>query len=493
MSAPSTYLDPVQQGLIEASRSRALTPQRKRDRTSIARWVSALAYLAVAGGFAAALPTHRGSSLGALALLIVVYAVATRIQFEVGSGVVIPTELAFMPMLFVLPARDVPLAIVAGMVLSQLPEIVRKTATLDSFAVMIGSGWFALGPAALVAALGEPAATAQRWPLLFLLVGVQTISDFGSTAIREWFALGVRPAELIGAMGLVMSVDGVLAPIGFLGAISGTWSTLLMPALLLWLIARFAAERRGAIDSALELSRAYRGTAFLLGDVIAADDAYTGAHSRDVFSLSIAVGERLGLSAVDRRLSELVALLHDVGKIRIPDEVIRKAGPLTRAERALIETHTIEGQQLLLRVGGLLGEVGQLVRSCHEKWDGTGYPDGLAGEEIPLVARIVCCCDAFTAMTTNRRYRKARSIVEAAAELNRCRASHFDPAVVDALLDFLEPELAAGHTSAEATAEDPFGSLRVMLPVGAIDPAAAPLPGVPLGRPAVVELGSSSR
>jgi HD-GYP domain-containing protein (c-di-GMP phosphodiesterase class II) len=88
-------------------------------------------------------------------------------------------------------------------------------------------------------------------------------------------------------------------------------------------------------------------------------------------------------------------------------------------------------------VGGLLGEIGRVVRSCHERWDGLGYPDGLAGEDIPLPARIVCVCDAWSAMTTDRSYRKARAPEAAAAELRGSAGSHFDPVVVDALLDVL--------------------------------------------------------
>ncbi len=402
--------------------------------------MSAVAYVATAGVFAAVVPTDRSVSVAALALLVVGYAIATRIQFEVGSGVVIPTELAFAPMLFILPARDVPLAIVAGIVLSQIPEIVRRTATLSAAATAIGSSWFALGPAAVVVAFHEPAATPGRWPFLILLVAVQTGSDFVSTAVREWFALRVRPAQLLSAMAFVVGVDGVLAPVGFVGAISGTWITLLMPLLLLVLIARFARERRTAISSALELSHAYRGTAFLLGDVVEADDAATGSHSRDVVELTLAVSDRLGLDARQRQTAELTALLHDVGKLRIPNELIRKPGPLTPDERAVIETHTLEGEQLLRKVGGYLGEVGRLVRSCHERWDGSGYPDGLAGDQIPLIARIVCCCDAFNAMTTDRRYRQARTLEDARAETRRCSGAHFDPVVVDALLAVLDDQ-----------------------------------------------------
>ena len=99
-----------------------------------------------------------------------------------------------------------------------------------------------------------------------------------------------------------------------------------------------------------------------------------------------------------------------------------------------MNTHTILGQEMLERAGGLLGEVGPLVRSCHEHWDGNGYPDRLVGEEIPLVARIVCTCDAWSAMTTDRSYRRALSHEAALEELRKCAGTQFDPRVVDALL-----------------------------------------------------------
>ena len=98
-----------------------------------------------------------------------------------------------------------------------------------------------------------------------------------------------------------------------------------------------------------------------------------------------------------------------------------------------MKTHTIEGQRMLDQVGGFMRQVGLIVRSHHERWDGGGYPDGLAGTDIPLVARIVCACDAFSAMTTDRSYRAAMTHEAAVAELHRCAGTHFDPAVVEAL------------------------------------------------------------
>jgi HD-GYP domain-containing protein (c-di-GMP phosphodiesterase class II) len=230
-------------------------------------------------------------------------------------------------------------------------------------------------------------------------------------------------------------MDSALAPVGLAVAIAAveTSYAFLLALPLVGLLSLFAREHRTQIDRTLELSHAYRGTAYLLGDVIEGDDAYTGSHSRDVVGLTMQVVEKLGLDAEERRQAEFVALLHDVGKVRIPNEIINKPGPLTPEERGIMNAHTIEGEKMLEQVGGLLGEVGRLVRSCHEHYDGSGYPDGLAGAEIPFVARIVCCCDAFHAMTSDRVYRQALSQDVALAELAANSGTQFDPQVVDAL------------------------------------------------------------
>jgi putative nucleotidyltransferase with HDIG domain len=192
------------------------------------------------------------------------------------------------------------------------------------------------------------------------------------------------------------------------------------------------------MDYVLELGRAYRGTALVLGNVVEADDAYTGVHCEGVVALAVEVAEEIGLDATARRNVEFGALLHDVGKIVVPKEIINKPGPLDDEEWAIIRTHTIEGQRLLDQVGGFMREVGLIVRSSHERYDGGGYPDGLAGEAVPLEARIVSCCDAFNAMTTDRSYRRARPTADALEELRKCSGTQFDPAVVDAVVRVVE-------------------------------------------------------
>ena len=268
---------------------------------------------------------------------------------------------------------------------------------------------------------------------------VQFAFDFLGSAARAWFAFRIAPRAHVRLMAWVYGVDLALTPIALLTAIVADDQplALLVVLPLLALLAFLAQERRRRIDHALELGHAYRGTAFLLGDVIEADDEYTGNHSREVVSLSLAVADRLGLPARQRRSAELTALLHDVGKIRIPAEIINKPAALTMEERAVINTHTIEGERMLERVGGLLGEVGRLVRSCHERWDGQGYPDGLAGEEVPLGARIISVCDAYDAMVTDRPYRAGTDSESAIRELRRCAGSHFDRAVVEAFCAML--------------------------------------------------------
>jgi HD-GYP domain-containing protein (c-di-GMP phosphodiesterase class II) len=286
--------------------------------------------------------------------------------------------------------------------------------------------------------------TWSDWPIYCSALLAQFGVEIAAVTAAERIARGTRVRDLAPHVARTQIVDAALAPVGLLLAYAAQSEPytviLIMP--LVWLLNVFARERRVRIDNALELSAAYRGTAFLLGDVVEADDAYTGQHSRDVVFLSLAVADRLGLSEQERRETEFVALLHDVGKIRVPSEIINKPGALTPDERRLVERHTIDGQEMLEQVGGLLGGVGRIVRSCHERWDGHGYPDGLAGEEIPRIARIVACCDAYSAMVSDRSYRQALPREVAISELREHAGSQFEPVVTEALIAAIEDTTA---------------------------------------------------
>jgi len=432
-SAQAASFDPVAERLLNERRERQHAALQGRER--LVRWFYAVGFLGVTVPLAAFAPTARHPATWVLLALVASFAVGSRVEFEVGSGTTFPAELVFIPMLFLLPAGAVPICVMAGFLVGQLPDLIRGRLPLSRLPVLVGNSWYAVGPAAVMLALGEPVAAFAAAGAMVTVLLAQFATDFAASVSREWFALRVRPRDLVRPLLWVFLIDALLAPVAFAASIAaGTnAAAALLPLSLLGLIWFFARERKGRLDQALELSTAYRGTAYLLGDVVEADDEYTGTHSREVVDLVLGVCDALRVDERTRRKAEFAALLHDVGKIKIPAEIINKPGALTPEEREIINTHTVEGEHLLLRVGGLLGEVGTIVRSCHEDFDGSGYPDGLAGEEIPLVARIVACCDAFNAMTTTRSYREARSCDEALAELQRCRGSQFDPQVVDGL------------------------------------------------------------
>jgi putative nucleotidyltransferase with HDIG domain len=186
----------------------------------------------------------------------------------------------------------------------------------------------------------------------------------------------------------------------------------------------------------VELESAFSTTLSALSSALEMKDAYTADHADEVARLCERVGVALGLDSRELRHLRYAALLHDVGKIGIRSEILTKPSRLDAAEFEEIKQHTILGARMLERIP-FFRDVHPLVRSAHERWDGRGYPDGLAGEDIPLGARIVCACDAFHAMTSDRPYRRAMSVEDARAELTRTAGSQFDRRVVDALLDEL--------------------------------------------------------
>jgi putative nucleotidyltransferase with HDIG domain len=164
-------------------------------------------------------------------------------------------------------------------------------------------------------------------------------------------------------------------------------------------------------------------------------DAATGEHSRQVAELAAAVAEQLGLPDPEVEAVRVAGLVHDVGKIALDERVLAKPGPLAPEEWHAVKRHPEVGERLVRETLGLGDDAAAAVRHHHERFDGAGYPDGLAGEEIPLAARIVAVVDAFDAMTSDRPYRRALSLRQAHAELTRCAGSHFCPDVVAAFLN----------------------------------------------------------
>jgi HD-GYP domain-containing protein (c-di-GMP phosphodiesterase class II) len=345
-------------------------------------------------------------------------------------------------MLFLLPTPLVPLVVSLSWVLGRLIDYITGRTNVHRAFHVFGDCWHAVGPALVLVVAGAQVFSWDDWPIYLAALLGQFAFDFAATATRGWLADGTSPWTLPRLLAPVYALDGALAPIGLLAtyaAIELGPAIILLVVPLVAVLAVLSGERRTRIDQALELSSAYQGTAMLLGDVVEADDAYTGSHSRGVVELSLAVSDRLGLDSRQRRNVEFAALLHDVGKIAVPKEIINKPGPLDDEEWKIMHRHTIEGEAMLSRVGGVLSEVGRIVRSSHEHVDGSGYPDGLIGEQIPIEARIVTCCDAFSAMTTTRSYRKAMPTEVAFAELHACSGTQFDPEVVIALSEIAGP------------------------------------------------------
>jgi putative nucleotidyltransferase with HDIG domain len=181
----------------------------------------------------------------------------------------------------------------------------------------------------------------------------------------------------------------------------------------------------------------YRAAASL-AKAVDARDTYTGSHSERVAGLAARLAARLGLDAEQVELTRLAGSLHDLGKLAIPEEILRKRGPLTDSERLVLERHPQIGHRMLDSLG--VDPVADIVLHHHERWDGAGYPGGLRGDASPLGARIIFVVDAYDAMTSDRVYRTRLSHEEALAELRRCSGTQFDPLIVDAFEAELEEE-----------------------------------------------------
>jgi putative nucleotidyltransferase with HDIG domain len=462
MAATPPDLDAATERRIEESRERRRRKQDRPERLGMLLFNGGF----IAGAVALALlaePARAFSPLLALAF-VVSLVLASRIECSVGVRTSVPTQLVFVPMLLLLPTPYVPLLVAAGLVASSALETFRAEMSPGRALGGVSDAWFSLVPAVVIVAFGAQLPAWEHLPVYVLAIAAQLAADAAVYVLRVALALRVPLREVRSEVGFSERVDVLLSPIGLLAAIAAADAPVgaLLVAGLFPLLLGFEREREGRIERSLELGRAYRGTALLLRDLLEEDDEYTGHHTEDVVALAIQVAEELGVSEDVLRETEMGALLHDIGKIAVPDEIINKAGPLNDEEWAIMRTHTVEGERMLQQVGGLLSSVGVVVRASHERWDGGGYPDGIAGEQIPVAARIVSACDAFNAMTTDRSYRKALPLEVAIGELEANAGSQFAPAVVTALVAVVrrqapaepdwELDLAAPAVPAPATA-----------------------------------------
>jgi HD-GYP domain-containing protein (c-di-GMP phosphodiesterase class II) len=243
-------------------------------------------------------------------------------------------------------------------------------------------------------------------------------------AMSRWEATAAAPVAFSGAVKGAMAVglrDGDaslgLRELELLGQLTG-------------MVGRALEQRE---QRALGLGDPSAEIGALLG-AIAQVDEDTARHSDQVSRLALRVGRTLGVHGPELVELELAARLHDIGKIRVPPEILRKPGPLTPTELELIRLHSLWGAEMIAGIAGLEA-VALMVRFHHERFDGYGYPDGLAGERIPLASRIITACDAYHAMTSDRPYRRSLGRVRAVRELRRCSGSQFDPGVVAVLAE----------------------------------------------------------
>jgi ribonuclease P protein subunit RPR2 len=193
-------------------------------------------------------------------------------------------------------------------------------------------------------------------------------------------------------------------------------------------------QRRAAEEALGQVSESYRMTVRALAAALELRDDATGAHAERVTALGLRLAERVSPDLAANPQLEYGFLLHDLGKIGIPDGILRKPGPLDDAEREQMQFHPLLGERIVAGVPYLDAVVGDVVRSHHERWDGSGYPHGLHEEQIPLGARIFAVVDSYDAMTNDRPWRPALPVTEALAEIERCAGGQFEPRIAEAFL-----------------------------------------------------------
>ncbi|MFF3858590.1 HD-GYP domain-containing protein [Streptomyces sp. NPDC002209] len=313
----------------------------------------------------------------------------------------------------------------------------------------------ALDAGILAAAEGRPARTTWLGPVTLLRT-----SSGGSRTLA--------PHCVHGLAGLMMAVMW-RSPYGLPAALLG----LLPMYVSCWVFAQYHRERA-----------AHQATIRALVQAVDLKDRYTRGHSERVGQASAMIARELGMAGDRLEVVQIAGILHDVGKLGVPTRLLRKDGPLTPEERRVIELHPEYGHEMVRGIG-FLGEARSAILHHHERVDGTGYPYGLAGEQIPVLARVVAVADAFDAMTSTRSYSRARPVPVALAELERCAGAHFDPVMVHALVDAIgrdgwHPVVTADDDVQVIPTGSAAGSASGRVPSAVAAAAAAPVAAVPV-------------
>lgn len=267
----------------------------------------------------------------------------------------------------------------------------------------------------------------------------------GASDIASDTLFAIAPLQLDGRLGCIAAVAPALGDYEFSDR-------------KMRLLAGVAHQAKLAITNAVSfesLERTFFETVEALANALEAKDEYTSNHARSITDMALDVGSELGIEGNDLKRLELGALFHDIGKIGIPSKILAKPGPLDDHEWEVIKTHPELGERILEPIDRL-AEVRPIVRHCHEHFDGSGYPDAIKGDEIPIESRIILVVDAFDAMTTDRPYRKALPIEVACRRLNESSGHQFDPAIVAAFLRTLG-QADSLHNTADTREHAPAG------------------------------------
>lgn len=455
-------------GVIAGWRERLAKPMG--DRESVVVGLLGTAY--VAGALAAALLLpHAGIADPLLVgVLLVLFLGVLRVHLEVGSGYVSPAQLVFVPLLFVLPLWLMPLMLPAAFALEELPDIVRGRAHVHRWLNWLADSWFVLGPVSVLGVFAPGPPGLSQAPIYLAALVAQTGLGLGTVVLRAWLVSEVSTRDALRSAGLGYQFNVLLSLPGFAVIYAAIahgvlWLALLAPLLAVCVV--FARAHKQRWDEIVAVHN--RSWERFLEDCRRLErvqaSSHLTAHWRCAAELALATAAQLTLPLAERAAVAHAARL--AATAFLPPPAGDSDGALTDTEREQLRNRTVVAERRLqlaavLIEGRLFGaggavasldahalrEQAAIVRASAERFDGRGFPDGLGGSEIPLAARIIAPCVAYSAMTSGRHHRAAMSRETALEELRRGAGSQFDPAVIDALVATLTSEPTPAWTPA---------------------------------------------